>query len=113
MHFRPSHGLGPNPSAAERAAQEARAEAVGEKEKPEEMVYDQNRHEREFCVRKTLPPAPRRNPCSASGETPVETSKKDFRVPHLETPPRSRSFNPSILPHAPGHCRNHQGAAKK
>ena len=88
MHFRPSGGLSPNVKRAERAAQEARAEATGEKEKTSEPVYDQARHQREIDRAENIAAGlpPEGQPAPQPAETAPEPSKKDFREPHLETP---------------------------
>ena len=46
MRFRPSGGLANNPKKPDRAAQEARAEAIGEA--PTENVYERNRFSKEI-----------------------------------------------------------------
>jgi ribonuclease G len=87
MHFRPSGGLGAGRK-PDRAAQEARAEATGDKPVTE-SIFDKARHlkeiERAENVAAGLPP---------DGLPPTETTaavaalarKKDFREPHLDTP---------------------------
>jgi ribonuclease G len=83
MRFRPSGGLGNNPKKPDRAAQEARAEAIGEG--PTENVYDRNRFSKEIDraenIAAGLPPEG-----VPVAETPAEPGKKDFRQPHLDTP---------------------------
>jgi ribonuclease G len=83
MHFRPSGGLHGH-KRQERAAQEARAHAIGAKA-PAEHIYDTARHTKEIeraeNIAAGLPadtaPAP---------EAVTDTPKKDFREPHLDTP---------------------------
>jgi ribonuclease G len=82
MRFRPSGGLGNNPKKPDRAAQEARAEVIGEA--PTENVYERNRFSKEIeraeNIAAGLPPE------GAPVEASAEASKKDFREPHLDTP---------------------------
>ncbi|PYI87320.1 MAG: ribonuclease E/G [Verrucomicrobia bacterium] len=88
MRFRPSGGMGANVKRAERAAHEARAEAVGGKPTAEQ-VYDRARFEKEIeraeNIAAGLPPEG-----IAKKEVPPEEvgppAKKDFRQPHLDTP---------------------------
>jgi ribonuclease G len=88
MRFRPSGG-GPKPGKhQEREAQQARAEAVGDKPSMSpEPVYERSRYQKEIerseNVAAGLPPEG--VPVVHTGETEVRT-KGDFREPHLETP---------------------------
>ena len=83
MRFRPSGGLGNNPRKPDRAAQEARAEVIGESST--ENIYDRNRFAREIeraeNVAAGLPPEGA--PPAQSG---AEHGKKDYREPHMDTP---------------------------
>jgi len=86
MRFRPSSGMGPNQNQNQkrndRAAQEARAEAIGER--PDENVYERGRFSKEIDraenIAAGLPPEG-----DAPAATP-ESGKKDFREPHMDTP---------------------------
>ncbi|MGC8989579.1 MAG: ribonuclease E/G, partial [Verrucomicrobiia bacterium] len=89
QRFRPGKGQSFKP---DRAALEARAEALGEKPYSEEAVFDSRRHEREILQAENLaaglPGSPTPSPTSAQEpETPLER-KGDFRPPHLDTPER-------------------------
>lgn len=81
MRFRPPGGLNPNQK-PDRAANEARADALGEKSGGADPIYDKSRHEHEIQraenVAAGLPP-------QGIQEKP-DTSKKDFREPDLKTP---------------------------
>ena len=103
MRFRPSSGLNPNPHRPDRAATEARAEAVGDKA-AQDKVYDQARHaheiERAENIAAGLPP-----------ETPVAPESRPkphtegaFREPNLETPAEvqeEKAFEPISVPERP------------
>ncbi|MEO6183203.1 MAG: Rne/Rng family ribonuclease [Verrucomicrobiota bacterium] len=84
MRFRPPGGLNPN-QRPDRAANEARADALGEKAGGAEPIYDKSRHEQEIeraeNVAAGLPPQGVNEP-----EETHEHSKKDFREPDLKTP---------------------------
>src|SRR6185436_13910306 len=72
----------------ERAAQEARAEVVGDKPSgPSETLFERNRYQKEIeraeNVAAGLPPEGVTAP--STGDTAVRT-RGDFREPHLETP---------------------------
>src|SRR5262245_65449086 len=88
MHFRPSGG-GPKPGKQqEREAQQARAEAVGDKPSvTDEAVYERSRYQKEIeraeNVAAGLPPEG--VPHVPTGETEVR-ARGDFRQPHLDTP---------------------------
>jgi ribonuclease G len=85
--FRPSGGLGA--PRQDRAAVEARKEALGERP-TDEPVFDQGRHEREIQraenIAAGLPPDAR--PAEAPAQPPTEPSHRDreFREPHLDVP---------------------------
>src|SRR4051812_27709314 len=84
MRFRPPGGLNPNQK-PDRAANEARADALGEKSGGNDPIYDKARHEQEIeraeNVAAGLPPQG-----IPPAEEKHEHSKKDFREPDLKTP---------------------------
>jgi len=84
MRFRPPGGLNPN-QRPDRAANEARADALGDKSGGNDPVYDKARHEQEIeraeNVAAGLPPQG-----LPPAEETHEHSKKDFREPDLKTP---------------------------
>src|SRR5262245_30922060 len=88
MRFRPSGGVGGNIKRAERAAHEARAEAVTE-QRAAEQVYDRSRFEKEIeraeNIAAGLPPEGAVKKAPAPQEI-AQPGKKDFRQPHLDTP---------------------------
>jgi ribonuclease G len=88
MRFRPSGGVNPNVKRPDRAAQEARAEVIGEKP-TSDTIYDKSRFQREIeraeNVAAGLPPEGQPKPEIPSEEA-LKSSKKDFRQPHLDTP---------------------------
>jgi ribonuclease G len=83
MRFRPAGGLSHNIKSPDRAAQEARTDALNDKP-TEEAVFDQGRHAREIerseNVAAGLPPEPPRHVAE-----PAE-KRRDFREPHLDIP---------------------------
>ncbi len=83
MHFRPTGGL----KRPDRAAQDARAEAVGAKT-TSESVYDAARHlkeiERSENIAAGLPPEGAPAPSAPAEAGPAD--KKIFREPHMDTP---------------------------
>ncbi len=105
MRFRPSSGLNPNPQKPDRAALEARADAVGEKP-AQDKFYDRARHageiERAENIAAGLPPegAPKPEPSSQSeGER-----KRGFREPNMETPAEvqeDKPYEPVPVVHKP------------
>lgn len=83
MRFRPSRGVHGNVKRGpDRAAQDARAEAIGAKS-GDENIYDKNRFQREIERAENL--AAGLPPDGAPSE-PAQAGKKDFREPHLDTP---------------------------
>ncbi|HXR07227.1 MAG TPA: Rne/Rng family ribonuclease [Candidatus Acidoferrum sp.] len=83
MRFRPAGGFGNRP---DRSAQEARAEAVGEK--PPEAPFERGRHQQEIERAENLAaglPAE-----GEAGKPPQEQApagrRREFRQPHLDTP---------------------------
>jgi ribonuclease G len=118
MRFRPTRGLGAGSKRAERAAQEARAEAIGAKTSTE-GIYDTQRYskevERSENVAAGLPPEglPTRpkEPAPAPG-------KKDYREPHLDVPEEvteEQDFQPVQVqePKPQGLVENIRAAANK
>ncbi|MGA2177809.1 MAG: Rne/Rng family ribonuclease [Verrucomicrobiota bacterium] len=87
MRFRPSGGFGHKP---DRSAQEARAEATGNKQP--EALFERPRHEMEIeraeNIAAGLPPEGPPKPAAeeASPEQAAREKKSAFRRPHLETP---------------------------
>src|ERR1043165_2681594 len=92
MRFRPSGGLhqhqqNHHPKRQERAAQEARAEATGDKPS-KEAIYDRSRYQKEIDraenIAAGLPPegVAKVEPEAAK---PAHVGKRDFREPHLDT----------------------------
>jgi ribonuclease G len=84
LHFRPRGGLGHKKP--DRAALQARAEAIGAKP-PEEPIFDKTRHEKEIeraeNIAAGLPPEGVPAPPPAPAEA---APTKDFREPHLDVP---------------------------
>jgi ribonuclease G len=99
MRFRPSGGVHANVKRGpDRAAQEARAEAIGAKS-GEDDVYERNRFQKEIeraeNLAAGLPP---------EGEAAVEgQGKKDFRQPHMDTPAevKEEEFKPVEIKEPP------------
>ena len=94
MRFRPQSGLSQNPNRPDRAATEARAEAVGG-QTPQDKIYDRARFaqeiERSENIAAGLPPEGA--PVSPETETgPI--SKSGYREPHKETPEEVREEKP-------------------
>jgi ribonuclease G len=89
MRFRPSGGGGPKPGKnQEREAQQARADAVGEKiSTAGEPLFERSRYQKEIeraeNVAAGLPPDGA--PVVHTGDTEVHANR-DFREPHLDTP---------------------------
>ena len=84
--FRPSGGMSPNIQRADRAASDARAQALGNKS-TEETVFDRARHEREIQRAENLAAGlPADSPPVAETPPPGEHKKRDFREPDLAIP---------------------------
>ena len=105
MRFRPSGGLSTGAKGHDRAATDARAEAVGEKI-TSEGIFDKSRHLREIeraeNVAAGLPPEGIASPDG----TPVERGerKHDFREPTAEAatpPPDDPAFTPVLIKDRP------------
>jgi len=96
-HFRPSGGMSPHVKKPDRAAQEARSQAVGEKSETEQ-IFERSRYEKEINraenIAAGLPPEglPAVPP---TGETELQ-HKRDFREPNLDTPAevKEETFQP-------------------
>jgi len=88
MRFRPSGGVNPNIKRPDRAAQEARAEVIGEKP-TSDTIYDKSRFQREIeraeNIAAGLPPEGQPK-TEVPSEEALKASKKDFRQPHMDTP---------------------------
>jgi len=87
MHFRPSGGNKPGKH-QEREAQQARADAVGDKPSVTgDPLFERSRYQKEIeraeNIAAGLPPEGA--PVVHTGETEVQ-AKRDFREPHLDTP---------------------------
>jgi len=113
MRFRPSRGVHPNiKRGPDRAAQDARAEAIGAKS-GDENIYDKNKFQKEIeraeNVAAGLPPE------GAPAE--AEHGKKDFREPHMDTPAevKEETYQPVELkdPPAQGIVQAIKAAATK
>src|SRR5437867_2376456 len=89
MRFRPSGGVHGNFKRNERAAQEARAQAVGAKA-GEENVYERNRFEKEVERAENVAAG---LPAEASPAEATPPGKKDYREPHLDTPAEVKEDN--------------------
>src|SRR5262245_25562081 len=100
LRFRPS-GSGPKPGKhQEREAQEARAEAVGDKSsRVGEPLFERNRYQKEIerseNIAAGLPPEGA--PASPAGE-PNARARGDFREPHLDTPAEVKEENYTPVP---------------
>ena len=96
MRFRPSGGIGSNQKRPDRAAQEARAQALGDR--TSEDVYDRGRFSKEIERAENLAAGlpPEGEPAV---EAAAEPGKKDFRQPHLDTPAevKEESYTPVAL----------------
>ena len=84
--FRPSGGMSPNVQRSDRAASDARAEALGDKSS-EESVFDRARHEREIHRAENLAAGlPADAPAAPPAPEPGEPRKREFREPDLAIP---------------------------
>jgi len=96
--FRPSGGMSANVQRPDRAASDARAEALGEKPS-EESVFDRARHEREIQRAENLAAGlPADTPAPATGPEPGEPKKRDFREPDLAIPAEVKEEEPGFEP---------------
>jgi len=89
MRFRPSGGVHGNFKRNERAAQEARAQAVGAKS-GDENVYERNRFEKEIDRAENVAAG---LPAEASPAEATPPGKKDYREPHMDTPAEVKEEN--------------------
>jgi len=84
--FRPSGGMSANVQRPDRAASDARAEALGDKPS-EDSVFDRARHEREIQRAENIAAGlPADAPGAAKPPEPGEPRKRDFREPDLDIP---------------------------
>src|SRR5216117_164130 len=96
--FRPSGGMSPNIQRTDRAASDARAEALGEKPS-EESVFDLARHEREIQRAENLAAGlPADTPAVTKAPEPGEARKRDFREPDLAIPAEVKEEEPGFEP---------------
>src|SRR5436189_896947 len=96
--FRPSGGMSPNVQRTDRAARDARAEALGEKPS-EESVFDRARHEREIQRAENLAAGlPADTPAVTKAPEPGEARKRDFREPDLAIPAEVKEEQPGFEP---------------
>src|SRR5437867_8906714 len=96
--FRPSGGMSANVQRPDRAASDARAEALGEKTS-EESVFDRARHEREIQRAENLAAGlPADTPALTKAPEPGEPKKRDFREPDLAIPAEVKEEEPGFEP---------------
>src|SRR6266566_3474656 len=96
--FRPSGGMSPNIQRSDRAASDARAEALGDKPS-EESVFDHARHEREIQRAENLAAGlPADTPAFTKAPEPGEPKKRDFREPDLAIPAEVKEEEPGFEP---------------
>src|SRR6266496_4262047 len=96
--FRPSGGMSPNVQRPDRAASDARAEALGDKPS-EESVFDSARHEREIQRSENLAVGlPADTPATTPTPEPGEPRKRDFREPDLAIPAEVKEEEPGFEP---------------
>src|SRR5881394_1052370 len=96
--FRPSGGMSPNVQKTDRAASDARAEAMGDKPS-DESVFDRARHEREIQRAENLAAGlPADAPAVAKPPEAGEPRKRDFREPDLEIPAEVKEEQPGFEP---------------
>src|SRR6266487_847819 len=96
--FRPSGGMSANVQRPDRAASDARAEALGEKPS-EESVFARARHEREIQRAENLAAGlPADTPAATKAPEPGEPKKRDFREPDLAIPAEVKEEEPGFEP---------------
>src|SRR2546430_7320915 len=96
--FRPSGGMSSNVQRTDRAASEARAEALGDKPS-EESVFDHARHEREIQRAENLAAGlPADTPPAANAPASSEPRKRDFREPDLAIPAQVKEEDAGFEP---------------
>ena len=105
MRFRPSGGALKPGKHQEREAQQARADAVGDKPAlTPDPIYERSRYQKEIeraeNVAAGLPPEGA--PVVHTGETEIK-SRRDFREPHLDTPAevKEESYQPVSIEQKP------------
>jgi ribonuclease G len=120
MRFRPSGGMQPqNQRKQERAALEARAEAVGEKPS-KEGIFDRSRYQKEIDrsenIAAGLPPDGEQKPQAPAAEK-GQPAKREFREPHMDTPAevKEEAFQPVHVTEPPpqGIVQSIKAAANK
>ena len=96
--FRPSGGMSANIQRTDRAASDARAEALGDKPS-EESVFDRARHEREIQRAENLAAGlPADTPALTKAPETGEPRKRDFREPDLAIPAEVKEGSPASNP---------------
>ena len=87
MRFRPSAGTGPNDKRPDRAAQQARAEVIGEKP-TSNTIFDRTRFQKEIERSENLAAGlpPEGSPNEPEATEGDQTDNRGFREPHLDTP---------------------------
>ncbi len=122
QRFRPSGGLNPGAQRSERAASEARAEAVGQKQTTDDSVFDRQRHEREILRSESkaagLPEETPETTAAQQGGDAAGRQRGDFREPDLGVPAEVKEeaeFAPVPVaePQAPGIVGTLKAAANK
>src|SRR5215471_17211501 len=101
MRFRPSGGLG-HMQRPDREASQARADATGQQPVQEKVYERRHAHEIERAenIAAGLPPEGSTPPA----ETAADSSKRNFREPHLDTPAEvqeEKIFEPVKVPDQP------------
>ncbi|HEY3913604.1 MAG TPA: hypothetical protein VGN61_03875, partial [Verrucomicrobiae bacterium] len=119
MRFRPAGGMGSSNQKPDRSAQQARAEATGDKKT--ESVFERGRHDDEIDraenVAAGLPPESK--PPAAPEEQQQEErgdKRRAFRKPHMDTPEevQEEKFEPvTIQPPSQGFVDNLKHVADK
>ncbi len=95
QRFRPGRGQTFKP---EKAALEARADAIGDK-LAEESVFDFRRHEREVHrAQNQAEGLPAEAPNTTVAEAPAALPKRSYRQPHLDVPAEVREEEPPVPP---------------
>ena len=116
MHFRPSGGMQQGHKRQERAAQEARAHAIGAKA-PNENIYDTGRYNKEIERAENLAAGLPADAPPVAESADAQAQKKDFRQPHMDTPAEvleQPAFQPvEIKEHPQGIVESIKAAANK
>lgn len=102
MRFRPTGGMKPGPQRPERAAQEARAEALGEKAETE-GIYDRRRHEHEIERSENIAAGLPADNAAAPPAPDTGRRRQEYREPNLETPAevKEEEFRPVVIKEQP------------